>query len=63
MSFPNTTETYSYGPATNFVIQSTTSDTFLAGDSFQLKIYRKHAETNISITNIPIVVGSIFSTT
>ena len=63
ITFPNTIETYSYGPATNLVIQATTSDTFLTGDVFQLKIYGNSQSNNIIISNNPFVIGSIFPTT
>ena len=60
--FPNTTETYSYGPATNLVIQATTLDTFLTGDVFTLKIYGKSQTNSFIISNSPFVIGSIFPT-
>lgn len=54
--------TYSYGPATNLVIQATTLDTFLTGDVFTLKIYGKSQTNSFTISNSPFVIGSIFPT-
>jgi hypothetical protein len=42
-------------------IQLTTSDTFLTGDLFQLKIYGNTVINDISITNTPVIMGSIFT--